>query len=62
MAWQRIGMGLKPSGLALMLGGATLLTGLPAQAAEEIFLRYGPLERSIRTSSLEALAAEGTIS
>ncbi|MGF1518923.1 MAG: alpha/beta hydrolase [Nodosilinea sp.] len=62
MAWQRIGIGLKPIGLALMLGGATLLAGLPAQAAEEIFLRYGPLERSIRTSSLEALAAEGTVS
>jgi predicted dienelactone hydrolase len=54
--------GLRAIGLPLALGGAALLAGLPAQAAEEIFLRYGPLERSIRTSSLERLATEGTVS
>lgn len=57
-----VGTGLRAMGLSLALGAAALLVGPPAQAAEEIFFRYGLLERSIRTSSLEALAADGTVS
>ncbi|HSM80882.1 MAG TPA: alpha/beta hydrolase [Nodosilinea sp.] len=52
-------LALAMGGLAL---GATLLGGAPGQAAEEIFFRYGPLERSVRTSSLADLAATGTVS
>ncbi|TVQ09252.1 MAG: alpha/beta hydrolase [Leptolyngbya sp. DLM2.Bin27] len=66
LAWHSMGQRLQRQGRSLALGsltlGAALLTGLPAQGAEAIFLRYGPLERSIRTSSLEALANDGTVS
>lgn len=48
-----------------MLGLATLnlaiALALPAQSAEKIILRYGPLEFSLERESLEAYAKEGTI-
>ncbi|MBE9157754.1 alpha/beta hydrolase [Nodosilinea sp. LEGE 06152] len=50
---------------ALALGGlslgASLLVGLPVQAAEAIFFRYGPVERSVSTSSLETLIESGQL-
>jgi predicted dienelactone hydrolase len=42
------------------MGGGSL-GGLPGQAAEEVFFRYGPLERSVRLASLERLAQDGTV-
>jgi predicted dienelactone hydrolase len=62
MAW-RLCEGRRPqrwmaAGLAL---GTTLWASLPTLAAEEVFFRYGPLERSVRISSVEALVNEGRI-
>ncbi|MBW4485434.1 MAG: alpha/beta hydrolase [Tildeniella torsiva UHER 1998/13D] len=41
--------------------GLTLLSGLPVQAAEAIFFSYGPVERSVSTSSLETLLESGEL-
>lgn len=41
--------------------GLTLLSGLPVQAAEAIFFSYGPVERSVNTSSLETLIDSGEL-
>lgn len=59
MTWQRVGRRvLALSGLSW---GAALLVGLPVQAAESIFFRYGPVERSVTTSSLETLIETGQL-
>ncbi|MBE9114267.1 alpha/beta hydrolase, partial [Nodosilinea sp. LEGE 07298] len=59
MTWQRVGRrALALGGLSL---GTTLLLGLPVQAAEAIFFRYGPVERSVSTSSLETLIESGQL-
>jgi predicted dienelactone hydrolase len=47
-------------GAALALG-MSLVTALPAAADQEIFVRFGPLVRSVRVSSLETLAEAGEI-
>jgi hypothetical protein len=38
-----------------------VLSGLPVQAAEAIFFSYGPVERSVSTSSLETLIESGEL-
>jgi predicted dienelactone hydrolase len=38
-----------------------VLSGLPVQAAEEIFFSYGPVERAVSTSSLETLIESGEL-
>ncbi|MFQ4140397.1 alpha/beta hydrolase [Nodosilinea sp. PGN35] len=61
MTWQAVGWwsrGMVLGGLSL---GLTLLGGLPGQAAEAIFFRYGPVERSVNTSSLERLIESGEL-
>ncbi|WP_035994684.1 alpha/beta hydrolase [Leptolyngbya sp. KIOST-1] len=59
MAGQRVrGRALVLGGLSL---GAMLLAGLPVQAAEAIFFRYGPVERSVQTRSLETLIESGQL-
>jgi predicted dienelactone hydrolase len=40
---------------------SALLTSIPVIAAEKLFLIYGPLKLSLRVSSLELFAKEGTI-
>ncbi|TVP64395.1 MAG: alpha/beta hydrolase [Leptolyngbya sp. LCM1.Bin17] len=45
----------------LLALGLALAAALPGAAAEEIFFKFGPLVRSIRVSSLEALVQEGVI-
>ncbi|MBD1872869.1 alpha/beta hydrolase [Nodosilinea sp. FACHB-131] len=63
MTWQPVGRWLRPRILALggLSLGLTLLSGLPVQAAEEIFFSYGPVERSVSTSSLETLIETGEL-
>jgi predicted dienelactone hydrolase len=47
---------------SLVLGIAcTVLNVIPVQAAETLFLLYGPLRLSLRVSSLETFAEDGTI-
>ncbi|MGG6239207.1 alpha/beta hydrolase [Nodosilinea sp. AN01ver1] len=59
MTWQGVGrQALALGGLSL---GATLLVGLPVQAAEAIFFRYGLAERSVSTRSLETLVETGQL-
>ncbi|MBD2232335.1 alpha/beta hydrolase [Phormidium tenue] len=63
MTWQSGGRWLRPRSLALggLSLGLTVLSGLPALAAEEIFFSYGPVERSVSTSSLETLIESGEL-
>ncbi|XHX79131.1 MAG: alpha/beta hydrolase [Stenomitos frigidus ULC029] len=49
------------TGLLLNLLGWLVLSPMPTQAAEKIYISYGLLERSIPVSSLEAYAKNGTI-
>ncbi|MBW4462095.1 MAG: alpha/beta hydrolase [Nodosilinea sp. WJT8-NPBG4] len=63
MTWQLVGGWLRSrtwtlGGLSL---GLTVLSGLPVQAAEEIFFSYGPVERAVSTSSLETLIESGEL-
>ncbi|MBD1918540.1 MULTISPECIES: alpha/beta hydrolase [Cyanophyceae] len=63
MTWQPVGRWLRPRTLALggLSLGLTVLSGLPVQAAEAIFFSYGPVERSVSTSSLETLIESGEL-
>jgi predicted dienelactone hydrolase len=63
MAWQVVARWLRPRALALggLSLGAALLAGQPVQAAEAVFFRYGPVERSVRTSALETLIESGQL-
>lgn len=63
MAGQAVGGWLRPRNLALggLSLGLTWLSGLPVQAAEAIFFSYGPVERSVSTSSLETLLESGEL-
>jgi predicted dienelactone hydrolase len=46
---------------ALGVLSSVLLTANPVRAAEKIFLTYGPLQLSVKVSSLETFAKEGKI-
>lgn len=63
MTGQSVGGRLRSRGWALggLSLGLTLLSGLPVQAAEAIFFSYGPVERSVSTSSLETLLESGEL-
>lgn len=63
MVGQAVGGRLRSRGWALggLSLGLTLLSGLPVQAAEAIFFSYGPVERSVSTSSLETLIESGEL-
>ncbi|MEA5450646.1 alpha/beta hydrolase [Leptolyngbya sp. CCNP1308] len=63
MTWQAVGGWWRSRGWALggLSLGLTLLSGLPVQAAEAIFFSYGPVERSVSTSSLETLLESGEL-
>ncbi|MBE9140443.1 alpha/beta hydrolase [Nodosilinea sp. LEGE 07088] len=60
MAW-RLFKGRRPQQCIALALVTSLLASLPTLAAEEIFFRYGSLERSVRLSSVEALVNEGRI-
>jgi len=51
----------KALGLCLVLGGAAVLAGPPARASESLSFSYGPLIRSLKVSSLETFAEDGTV-
>ncbi|WOD39178.1 alpha/beta hydrolase [Nodosilinea sp. E11] len=65
MVWRRVKIWRRPNWVALGLSsvtlGMTLLGSLPVRAADAIFFRYGLLERSVRTSSLETLIELGQL-
>ncbi|MGB3308860.1 MAG: alpha/beta hydrolase [Nodosilinea sp.] len=58
MVWRLWRRALALGGLSLGLAG---LVGLPVQAAEAIFFRYGLVERSVSTRSLETLIETGQL-
>ncbi len=52
---------LRGRAIAVLLGGAVVLTALPGRAAERLTLSYGLLERSITLQTLEKYADSGEL-
>ncbi|MCP9888148.1 alpha/beta hydrolase [Cyanobium sp. ATX 6A2] len=51
----------KALGLCLVLSSAAVLAGQPARASETLSFSYGPLIRSLKVSSLQKFAEDGTV-
>ncbi len=51
----------KVLGLSLVLSGVAVMADMPSQAAETLSFSYGPLIRSLKVSSLETFAEDGTV-
>lgn len=51
----------KVLGLSLVLSGVAVMADMPSHAAETLSFSYGPLIRSLKVSSLETFAENGTV-
>ncbi len=51
----------KVLGLSLVLSGVAVMADMPSHAAETLSFSYGPLIRSLKVSSLEKFAEDGTV-